>query len=155
MVRLRNTLLAIVIGSAMISRSAIAQGGSSSSLTHTVSVTVPPRLKVQVASFAPTSISAVNAGSSTQGLSVNVRATQAWVLSVGSNPSQRTPSMRWSLDSGSGFSKLTSAQVSIASGTLAADSIAATVFFRNVIDNASSSQRDAKGTPVMLTVTAP
>jgi len=64
----------------MISRGAVAQSGSSSSLTHIVSVTVPSRVKVRVASFAPTFVSAVDAGSlapSTQGLSLNVTATQA------------------------------------------------------------------------------
>ena len=73
MVKLRRSLLAIVVGSAMISRAALAQHGSSSSLLHTVSVTVPPRVKVQVAALSPTSASAVSAGSassSTQGLSL-------------------------------------------------------------------------------------
>ena len=63
MVKLRRSLLAIVVGSAMISRAALAQYGSSSSLLHTVSVTVPPRVKVQVAALSPTSVSAVSAGS--------------------------------------------------------------------------------------------
>ncbi len=159
MVGLRRSLLAIVIGSTLISRAAIAQRGSSSGLTHTVSVTVPPRVKVQVASFSPTSISAVNAGTtapSTQGVSLNVSATQAWVLSIGSNPSsQQNANVRWSLEPGTGFSKLTSSQVRIASGTLAVDPKAATVFFRNVIDTASAKQRDQTGTPVVLTISAP
>ena len=158
MVRLRRSLLAIVIGSAMISRAAVAQHGSSSSLTHTVSVTVPPRVKIQVAPLSPTSISAVNAGnatSSTRGLSLNVSATQAWVLSIGSNPSsQQNQNVRWSLEPGTGFSKLTSSQVRIASGTLAVDPRAATLFFRNIIDTASAS-RDQSGPPVVLTIAAP
>jgi hypothetical protein len=142
MVRLRGSLLAIVIGSAMISRAAVAQG-SSSSLTHVVSVTVPPRVKVQVAP-------------STQGLSLNVSATQAWVLSIGSNPSaQQNSNVRWSLESGAGFSKLTSSQVRIASGTLAVDPTAATLFIRNAMDTASVNQRDQSGPPLVLTIAAP
>jgi len=159
MLRLRRSLLAIVIGSAMISRAAVAQHGSSSSLTHTVSVTVPPRVKVQVASLAPSSVSAASAGStisSAQGLSLNVSATQAWVLSIGSNPSsQQSANVRWSLEPGAGFSKLTASQVRIASGALAVDPRAATLFFRNVIDAASANQRDQSGPAVVLTIAAP
>jgi hypothetical protein len=126
----------------MISRAAVAQG-SSSSLTHVVSVTVPPRVKVQVAP-------------STQGLSLNVSATQAWVLSIGSNPSaQQNSNVRWSLESGAGFSKLTSSQVRIASGTLAVDPTAATLFIRNAMDTASVNQRDQSGPPLVLTIAAP
>ena len=156
MVTLRRSLLAIVIGSAMISRVAVAQRGSSSSLTHTVSVTVPPRVKVEVTSFMPASISDVGASAPTQGLSLNVSATQAWVLSIGSNSSsQQKSDVRWSSEPGTGFSKLTSSQVRIASGTQAVDPKAATLFFRNVIDTASASQRDQSGAPVVLTIAAP
>lgn len=159
MVRLRRSLLAIVVGSAMISRAAVGQRAASSSLTHTVSVTIAPRVKVQVASLAPTAISAASTGSvnpSTQGLSLNVSATQAWVLSIGSNPSSApNANVRWSLEPSTGFSKLTAAQTSIASGTLAVDPSSAIVFFRNVIDTASGNQRDNSGAPVMLTISAP
>jgi hypothetical protein len=158
MVRLRRSLLAIVIVGTLISRAAVAQRGSSSSLTHTVSVTVPPRVKVQVASFPATSVSGANAGSTaplTQGLSLNVSATQAWVLTIGANPSaQQNANVRWSLEPGTGFSKLSSSQVRIASGTLAVDPGAATLFLRNVIDTVSN-QRDQSGPPVLLTISAP
>jgi sulfur carrier protein ThiS len=90
MVGLRRSLLAAAIGTAMISRPAAAQHASSSSLTHTVSVTVPPRVKVQVGAFATTAAAAVKVGNisaSTQGLSLSVSATQAWVLSIGSGAS--------------------------------------------------------------------
>ena len=158
MLRLRDSLLAIVIGSAIISRAAVAQHGSSSSLTHTVSVTVPPRVKVQVAPFSPTSASAASAAivsPSTQGLSLNVSATRTWVLSIGSNSSSELGAVRWSLEPGTGFSKLTSSNVRIASGAVAGDPRAATVFFRNVIDATSSDQRDQSSPPVVLTISAP
>jgi hypothetical protein len=159
MVSIHRSLLAIVLGSAMISRGAVAQRGASSSLTHTVSVTVPPRVKVQVSSLSASSVSAVNAGSagpSTQGLALNVSATQAWVLSIGSNPSSDLNSkVRWSLESGTGFSKLTSSQARVASGSLASDPRAATVFFRNALDTASLNQRDPSGPPIVLTISAP
>jgi hypothetical protein len=157
MLRLRDSLLAIVIGSAMISRAAVAQRGSSSSLTHTVSVTVPSRVRVQVASISPTSTSAVNGtiAPATRGLSLNVSSTRAWVLSIGSNSSSDlNANVRWSREAGTGFSKLTSSQV-VASGTNAGDASAATVFFRNAIDTASGKQSDQTAAPVVLTIAAP
>jgi hypothetical protein len=159
MVRLRRSLLAIVIGSAMISRVAVAQRGASSSLIHTVTVTVPPRVKVQVAAFAPTSTSAVRVGTVsafTEGLSLSVSATRAWVLSIGSSSSsERNATVRWSLEPSAGFSKLTSSHVKIASGSIAGDPKAATVFFRNVIDATSADQQDHSGPPVVLTISTP
>ena len=159
MVRLRRSLLAIVVGSALISRAAVAQRAASSSLMHTVTVTVPPRVKVQVAAFSPTSVSAVRAGSagtSTQGLSLNVSATQAWVLSIGSNPSSApNANVRWSLEAGTGFSKLTSGQTRIASGRIAVDPRAAIVFFQNAVDTVTGNQRDNSDAPVVLTISAP
>ncbi|HXL85642.1 MAG TPA: hypothetical protein VN927_00430 [Gemmatimonadaceae bacterium] len=137
MVRLRRSLLAIVIGSAMISRVAVAQRGASSSLTHTVSVTVPPRVKVQVAAFAPTPTSALRVGSvmpSTAGLALSVSATRAWVLSIGSGSSAaRNTTARW----------------------ISGDQGTATVFFQNVFDASSADQRDHSGPPVVLTISAP
>jgi hypothetical protein len=159
MVRLPRLVLALVLGSAMISRAAAGQRGATSSLTHILTVTVPPRVKVQVASFSPASISAVNGGNtnpSTQGLSLNVSATQAWVLSIGSNPSSDAPSkVRWSLEAGTGFSKLTSSQVRIASGTIGGDSRPANVFFRNVLEAATKNSLDQNGPPVVVTMSAP
>jgi hypothetical protein len=159
MVRLRRLLQALVLGSAMISRVGVAQRGASSSLTHTVVVTVPPRVKVQVASLTPTSASAVNTGSlapATQGLSLNVSATQAWVVSIGSNQSSNVNSgVRWSLEAGKGFSKLTSSSIRVASGTLSTNPKAATVFFRNALDTASSNERDQTNPPIVLTIAAP
>jgi hypothetical protein len=157
MVSLRRTLLAVVVGSAMLSRAAVAQRGSSSSLTHTVMVTVPPRLKVQVAAVAPSAAPAIPAPSvnaSTQGLSLSVSATRPWVLSVGSNISS-TGSGRWSLNPNSGFSVLTSNQVSIASGAISTGPTIATVFFRNIAAASSAQERDDNGTPVVLTISAP
>lgn len=158
MVWLRRTALAFVIGSAMISRAAVAQHGSSS-LIHTVTVSVPPRVKVQVGLMAASVAPAVRVGNvnaSTQGLSLSVSATEAWVLSIGSNasPATRNSPMRWSLDSGSGFSTLTTAQVSLASGAISTEPTAATVFFRNSA-LASSTQERNDTSPVVLTISAP
>jgi len=155
MVRFRRSLLAIVVGSAMISRVAPAQRPSFSSLTHTVFVTVPPRLKVEVASLSST-VLPVNIGPSTPALSLNVSASQAWVLSIGSNPSSVLNSkVLWSLEPGAGFSKLTASHVRIASGARAADPKAAIVFFRSALDTASLSHRADSSAPIVLTISAP
>src|SRR5438034_2352810 len=79
MAGIRRTLTLLALGSAMISRAASAQPGSSVSLTHTVTVTVPPRVKVQVTSAAPTVQRAGLVASSQttiDGLALSVSATQ-------------------------------------------------------------------------------
>jgi hypothetical protein len=85
MVRIHRTLQAVAMGIAIISSRGMAQSGSTMSLVHTVSVTVPSRVKVQVED-APTSTSFANravANSSTQGVAISIAATRAWVLSSG------------------------------------------------------------------------
>lgn len=154
MVWLRRTLLALAIGTAMISRAASAQHGTAS-LIHTVSVTVPPRMKVQVGALSSSGAMAFKVGSvnsSTQGLSLNISATESWVLSVGTNASSAIGSspMRWSLESGSGFSTLTETQVNVASGAVSTEPTAATVFFRG----GTAMARD-NAAPIVLTITAP
>ena len=104
----RGILAALVIGSAVISLPAAAQSGSSSSLTHTVSVTVPPRVKVQVASLSVATPGFVrNAGQTkTDGLALTIKASRAWVLTVGSasQASGSKSNLQWSGDSSSGLS---------------------------------------------------
>ncbi len=158
--QLRSTFLAVLIGSALLARAAVAQSGSSSSLTHTVSVTVPPRVKVKLRAVA-TPLSAVRVGSvrsaPTPGLSLSVAASRAWVLSIGSKVSsaRRTASTRWSLAPTSGFSTLTSAGVTVASGALSAEPSSATVFFRSGTSNHSAGEEDGSASSVVLTMTAP
>ncbi|MEO8908709.1 MAG: hypothetical protein ABI408_00585 [Gemmatimonadaceae bacterium] len=158
MVRLHSTLLAAAIGIAIVSTSAGAQRGSSSSLTHTVTVTVPPRVKVQIGALAYSNASTVRIGNldaSTQGLAVSINGTQAWILSIGSGGASHAgnPSVRWSLDATSGYSKLGSENVAVVSGTSTTPK-AAKLFFRNTTQ-ASAPESDANQAPVMLTVSAP
>jgi hypothetical protein len=118
-----------------------------------VVVTVPSRVKVQVASLAastPASIK-VSAGElNTVGLGVTVNATQAWVLSIGSASDVATgkSGVRWSRDGRSQFSAVTPNQVTVATGVSSFDAKAANVFFRNANGNND-------GQPVTLTVVAP
>ena len=151
----RVTMAALAVGSAIISLPAGAQGGSAS-LTHTVSVSVPARLKVQVAnlafsSSAPASVSSVQPKA--DGLSITVNATQAWVLSIGSASGVAAAKSRvqWSTDGGSGYSAVTTASSVVASGA-SYDAKAANVFFRGA-SGSRPSGRDAE--TVVLTVSAP
>lgn len=154
MVGLRGMLTGLVLGSALVSRPAVAQ--SSSSLTHVVSVTVPPRVKVQVSNAAPVVQSAVRVSSTqtaTDGLSLSVSATQSWTLSIGS--AARKSHLQWSHAQTSGFASVNGTDTTIASGTISQAPTAATVFFRNTIAGASSdrSSTDESDT-VTLTVAA-
>jgi hypothetical protein len=153
MVGVGRTILAAVFATALVSSPAAAQKGSSS-LIHTVTVTVPPRVKVQVGSFSPAApaVSVRNLDSSTQGLSVSVNASQAWTLSIASTSDAAASSIRWSRDASTGYAGLTSSEVTIASGVLSNQSNASSLFFRDALDGA---KRDSSTTSVVLTVSAP
>jgi hypothetical protein len=130
-----------------------AQSRASTSLTHMVVVTVPSRVKVQVASLAassPASIKVSTTDINTVGLGLTVNATQAWVLSIGSasDVATRKSAVQWSRDGRSQFSAVTTSQVPVAAGVSSFDPKAANVFFRN-----ANGSRD--GAAVMLTVVAP
>ena len=152
MAGLRCMLTALVLGSALVSHTAVAQG-SSASLTHVVTVTVPPRVKVQVSNVAPAAQSALKvaaAPTSTNGLSLSISATQAWTLSVGSVA--KKSHVQWSYDPNSGFSSVGGNDATVASGTISQVPTRATVFFRNAggSDLSGTEGSDA----VMLTVVA-
>ena len=151
MVGLGRTLLAAVFVTALVSRPATAQYGSSS-LVHTVTVTVPPRVKVQVGSFSPAApaVRVGNLDSSTQGISVSVNASQAWTLSIAASD-VASSAIRWSREASAGYAGLTASEVTIASGVLSNQPKAATVFFRD----AGHSTTDSSTRSVVLTVSAP
>ncbi|MDP9205639.1 MAG: hypothetical protein M3P12_09325 [Gemmatimonadota bacterium] len=155
-------LVGLVLGSIAYSLPAGAQQGASVSLTHTVSVTVPPRVKVQVASLAmsaapvPANVSSrhVNPG----GLSLSINASQAWVLAIGSGSSSSALKSRlqWSTNETSDFTKMTAAGVAVASGTTGYEAKAATVFFRTGSSASKSTVAGgADAEPIILTITAP
>ena len=152
MVRLRGMLTGLMLASALVSRQAVAQ--SSSSLTHVVSVTVPPRVKVQVSNAAPMVQSAVTVSSTqtaTNGLSLSVRATQSWTLSIGSKTSKSR--LQWSNSQTSSFASVNGNDTMIAAGTNSQIPAAATVYFRNAV--VTNSDSDAVGSDtVTLTVAA-
>ena len=153
MAGLRGILAGLVVGSAIMALPVNAQSFASSSLTHTVVVSVPSRVRVQVASLSASTpaLIKVSAGElNTVGLSLTVNATQAWVLSIGSasDVTTRKPGVEWSRDGRSRFSAVTANHVPVATGVNSTDAKAANVFFR-------SATGSTDGQPVMLTVVAP
>jgi hypothetical protein len=153
MAGLRGILAGLVIGSAVIALPVNAQSLGSASLTHTVFVTVPSRVRVQVADLAvptPAAVRISDGELNTTGLAVTVNATQAWVLSIGSatDVTSRSAGMQWSRDGRSNFSAVTANPTTVANGVNSFDPKAANVFLRS-----ANGSRD--GAPVMLTVVAP
>src|SRR6266478_7999420 len=154
MFRLRCVLTSIVLGTALISPRAGAQG-SSVSLTHVVSVTVPPRVKVQVTNVAPAVQTAASVSSKqtpTDGLALSISATQSWTLSITS--AGKTTDLQWSHDRSSGFARIGGSDAMIASGALSQIPTAATVFFRNATTDSSNRASANESDAVILTVAA-
>lgn len=152
MTGLRGMLAGLVLGSALISGEAVAQSGSVS-LTHMVTVTVPPRVKVQISNAAPVVQNVANGSSvqaTTNGLALSIRATQSWTLSIGS----ARKSLKWSHDQTSGFAGIGSDAV-VASGTNSQVPTDATVYFQNDAANEASRRSNTEGSDaVVLTVAA-
>ena len=155
MVRLRCVMMAIALGTALMSHGAVAQG-SSVSLTHVVSVTVPPRVKVQVSNVAPVVQTAATGSSKqtpTDGLALSISATQSWTVSITS--AGKTTDLQWSHDRSSGFASVGGSDAMVASGALSQIPTAATVFFRNATTTDSSNRASAnEADAVILTVAA-
>jgi hypothetical protein len=156
MAGIRGLVVGLTLATAIISVPARAQLGASVSLTHTVYVTVPPRVKVQVANLAfsapvPSRVSSsrMNVG----GLSLTINATQAWVLAIGSasNSSQKSR-LEWSTDESSAYSPVTRTSAAVASGVTAHQAKDATLYFR---DSGSQTLVGGGEEPVVLTITAP
>jgi hypothetical protein len=159
MAGLRGILAGLAISSAIIALPIEAQSPASVSLVHTVSVTVPPRVKVQVAKLAVSTPAAVRVSSSpinAEGLSLTVSANRAWVLAIGSDvrSATRKSRLQWSPDGRSQFSAVSTRDVAIASSDSSFDGKPANLFFRNAASAArSTGYGDAES--VVLTVSAP
>lgn len=149
----RLALFAIVLASAVISRPAIAQQGASVSLTHTVTVTVPPRVKVQVsnARSAPAA-TRVSGQPSANGLALSISATQAWTLSIGAP--DRASALQWSRDGQTGFASVANGDAVVASGVLSETPTLASVFVRAVASEPTNRDGPAESGAVVLTIVA-
>jgi len=153
MAAFRPMLAALILGSSLIALPAAAQPGSSVSLTHTVTVTVPPRVKVQIGAVAPAMRAIVASPTHRDALAVSVSATQSWILSIGSaNDSQ----VQWSTDLASGFVTVARDDARVASGAISETPAAAILYLRSA---AASKVRETSGIEgsdaVILTMVAP
>ena len=149
MARLRRISIAILLGSIAASRPGFAQSASVS-LTHTVTVTVPPRVRVSIADVAAQRDLGTIVIPNPKGLAVSVRATQPWALSIGS---PRQSKLQWSHSDGSGFSSVDAKEAIIASGKQSQTPISTTVFLRQ--PDTDSLEQDQVGQEVfVLTIVA-
>ena len=153
MARFRSNFAAIVLGSAVLASSALAQQGGSVSLIHTVTVTVPPRVKVQVAPAQSIATVRVAGQPVANGMSLSVTATQPWTLSIGAVSTKAH--LLWSRDSHSDFSAVTSEQAIIASGEISQRPTSANVFVRPSATKVLSAEAGGSDSSiVMLTMVA-
>jgi len=130
MAGLKLTTVGVALALALVSRASVGQT-SSVSLTHTVVVTVPPRVKVQVAPTARQQ----QAATGQTGLAVKVDATRGWALVVGSKKDV-AESAQWVASNG--------------------DRASSVVVYRNQLSQRSSVSGGASDSePMMLTVVAP
>ena len=147
----RCMLAVLALGSALVARPALAQQASVS-LTHSLSVTVPPRVRVQVGganlstqkSVAPTSLR-------DNALSLSVSATQSWILSIGS---VKSSDLQWSTDGGRSFADVGARPATVASGEISQIPAASTLFFRSASARGGA-DRPSGEDAVILTVVAP
>ena len=147
----RTAFAGLMIGSAMFSPSAYAQSGSVS-LTHTVAVTVAPRVKVEAQAFSTVprpSMSFSKTPVAEGGVRLSINATQRWVLSVGTSTADRDKSqVRWSTTADGAFATVTSRAATVASGTLSSQPAQADLFLRQ-----DGTAGDAA--PILLTIVTP
>ena len=150
----RRIMVALAVGSAFIAHPAVAQTGSSVSLTHSVTVTVPPRVKVQVGGNSVLTQTRLAAPSrSSEGLNISVDATRSWVLSVGTV--EGTGQLEWSNEPARGFRSIAPGSAAVASGVNSQTPAAAMFFFRRAGAGSSEHYGDEVSNTVVLTVVAP
>lgn len=148
----RRTLALLALGSALVARPALGQAGASVSLTHTVSVTVPPRVKVQVGTVAASAQqSARRINAKENALSVSVSATRSWILSIGEVGS--SSDLEWSVD-GKSFADVGSGNETVASGRISQVAAQSTLVFRSA-NALGGADRPSGEEAVLLTVVAP
>lgn len=148
MARCCRMVTAILLGSLATTSAAFAQSGAVS-LTHTVTVTVPARVKVAVTNVIETREIQSKTSPSVKGLALSIRATQPWALSIGS-PIQSP--LRWSRDDRSGFSSVDASGAVVASGEHSQTAVSATVFVQRASGSSFEDDHDAASVFVLTIV---
>ena len=175
----RFVLAAMVLGTALVSSQATAQGCigvGSCNATNTASVSVGALVKLEMSS-ATTSLTAptadnIDAGAVLQnaGPTFTIKANRSWTLKiksgnatnwtyVGSNSGVKPiGDLAWATAAGGTYTPITSSDATFASGASATNSGAAAAFFRTTWSNDFSSASNAEGTyslPIVFTLSAP
>jgi hypothetical protein len=146
----RWTGLILTVACALIAAPAGGQSASVS-LTHTVSVTVPPRVKVQLASPSEQRGVAVSPAAG-RAVSISVSATQSWSLSIAQRGG--ISSLQWASGSSAGFTPIGQRAATIATGRISQVPVASTLFVRTA-PNGGGSDDSMEGEAVVLTMVAP
>jgi hypothetical protein len=149
MAAMRWAVAAAALASALLAQPARAQ--SIASLTHTVSVTVPPRVQAQVSSTAEQRGIAISPTDG-QAVSISVNATRSWALSIASRGAGS--SLQWSSQRGAGFSQISRQATRIAAGKISAAPATSLLFVRTS-ERAGRSGGSEEGEAVVLTMVAP
>ena len=159
MVRFDGYFMAVLAGAVALSLPAAAQTrNGSSSLTHVVSVTIAPRVKVQVSPLSmvprnvPAAVKVAASQGTTNGLALTVHANQAWVLAIKSADADapRRSKLQWSNSAAGRFTAISAADSLLASGTGSAAPVDTAVVFRDTAKGSSNGDQ-----AVVLTVSAP
>jgi hypothetical protein len=163
MVQLRALSFAILVGGVISHPAAAQYGNVSKSLMHVVSVSIAPRVKVELSPVShlsshsdSTVVRLTSNRGDAQGLALSVRATQSWVLSMksrASSPVARDSKLRWSSSPRGEFTPVTSADTVLVAGTPSASSADTAVFFSAAQRLSAPANSDEAA--VILTVTAP
>ena len=147
MVGFRSVPVTLVLATALVSRPLGAQNGYATAV-HTVSVTVPPRVKTQVSSFSVSTLSSqpITAGKPVRGVAVRVTATQPWILSIGA-AKKSAPTVKWSRTQHTGYSSISVNQAKVAAAARGTTTTDATLFLSSDVETTADA-------PVLLTMAA-
>jgi hypothetical protein len=153
--RYRGIATTLVIGS-LVARSVLGQSGLTS-LTHVVSVTVQPRVKVLVGSVAPRAIASAPEpakGFSAAGLSVSIDANRSWILVVATGAQDRTRSLQTWVGQLNDSSSVHRGVSTFVSESLGGSVVEASALVRR-LDLPARSNISEKDKTVVLTMVAP
>ena len=155
-VAFRSIVMTLAIAMFVVSRPMYAQSGSTS-LTHTVSVTVQPRVKVVVRNVA-TQPAAPVAGSASasgaEGLALSVTATRPWILLIGAPAEKGAHSRQILVDQRNAASSVQAGAFTVASESGIGSVVDASISITGA-DTAASKRGSQNDGALALTIVAP
>jgi len=152
-VAFRSIVMTLAIAMFVVSLPMFAQAGSTS-LTHTVSVTVQPRVKVVVRNVAAQTAALVAGSTTVAGLALTVSATRPWTLLIGS-PSGNDARSRQTLSGQRDVASSTEARAFAMTSESNVGSVVEASISTGGAETAASKSGSQNGGAVMLTIVAP